>query len=383
MYDLRPRLPWGAILLSALGLSLIASVALAHVHVTCNPSQNKIKIRWTFPCSDPPGEGGDREISERGNPPDVPPPDVCLVVQESQQNPPNFANRVTAVGCCTGGDPNSYVVTHGCAEAGGLKTEAVSDGPFASVGFESATDPSSPEAGMRLHVDRIVTPGPTPDIVRVTFLGGVMQARAIGQNEQSFATLKLIVYPDDAAADADSSQLSGAGSAFLGAATLVGKTGEVVPLQGFAASDFTVADDGAGAFTATPVAGLTKIALVPDANLANVSMVGDPKVYDESIVGVGGSQPKILGLALPNPNPSSSSVAFRFSLPQPGPVSLELFDLLGRRIRNWVWPELQAGEHSVTWDGRTAMGARAPTGALLLRITAMGMSINQKVTRLR
>ena len=260
--------------------------------------------------------------------------------------------------------------------------DAIADGPFASVGFASANDPSDPASMMRLHVERIVTPGPTPDIVQVTFLGGVMQARSVAPKEQSFATLKLIVYPDDATADADT-QLSGVGSLFLGEATLIGKTGEIVPLQGFAANDFTVVNDGAGEFTATPVLGLAKTALVPDANQANVSMIGDPKVYDASIVGVGGSQPKILALALPQPNPFQSSVAFRFSLPESGPVSLELFDPLGRRIRNWTWANLPAGEHSVQWDGTTEAGARAPTGALLLRITAMGTSVNQKVTRLR
>lgn len=297
-------------------------------------------------------------------------------------SPNTFANRVNAWGCCNGGDPSATAIVQGCAEAGGLQTQAVPEGPFASVGLASASDPSSPDAMVRLHVERIVTPGPTPDIVQVTFLGGIMQARAAGQNDQSFATLKLIVYPDDATAEKDT-RLSGEGSDFLGEATLIGKTGEVVPLQGFAASDFTVINDGAGEYTATPIAGLTKIAFVPDANQANVSMVGDPRVYDESIVGVGGAQPKILGLALPQPNPFQGSVAFRFSLPQSGPVSLELFDLLGRRIRNWNWADLPAGEHSVRWDGTTEAGVRAPTGALLLRITATGTSVSQKVTRLR
>ncbi len=98
----------------------------------------------------------------------------------------------------------------------------------------------------------------------------------------------------------------------------------------------------------------------------------------EVIVGVGGSSPKVLALAPAQPNPSSGGVAFRFSLPEPGPVSLEVFDLLGRRMRTWRWDGLAAGEHAVKWDGRTDGGARAPAGALLYRLTAMGKTLTQK-----
>ena len=82
------------------------------------------------------------------------------------------------------------------------------------------------------------------------------------------------------------------------------------------------------------------------------------------------------------PNPFRSGVAFRFSLPEAGPVSVDVFDLLGRRLKAWGWDDLPAGEHEIRWDGQTDAGAEAPAGALLYRLHAMGRTLTQKAVRL-
>lgn len=102
----------------------------------------------------------------------------------------------------------------------------------------------------------------------------------------------------------------------------------------------------------------------------------------EAIVGVGGPKAGVLALAPAKPNPSRGSVAFRFSLPKQGPVSLDVFDLAGRRLKSWRWSNLQAGDHSVAWDGRTEAGRSAPAGTVLLRLNAMGKTLTQKAVRL-
>ncbi len=101
----------------------------------------------------------------------------------------------------------------------------------------------------------------------------------------------------------------------------------------------------------------------------------------EAIVGVGGT-PRVLAFAPPQPNPSHGTVAFRFSLPKPGPVSLDVFDVSGRRLKTWRWSTLQAGEYSIPWDGRTESGRVAPAGTVLLRLNAMGRSLTQKAVRI-
>ncbi len=101
----------------------------------------------------------------------------------------------------------------------------------------------------------------------------------------------------------------------------------------------------------------------------------------QAIVGVGGV-PRVLALAPAMPNPFGGDVAFRFSLPEAAPASLEVFDLLGRRIRGWTWSALPAGEHGIRWDGRTDGGAQAPAGAVIYRLTAMGKTLTRKAVRL-
>jgi len=101
----------------------------------------------------------------------------------------------------------------------------------------------------------------------------------------------------------------------------------------------------------------------------------------QTIVGVGGT-PKVLALAPAMPNPSGNDVDFRFSLPEAGPVSLAVFDLMGRRVRSWTWSTLPAGDHSVRWDGRTVAGSRAPAGTVIYRLSAMGKTLTRKAVRL-
>jgi subtilisin family serine protease len=89
-----------------------------------------------------------------------------------------------------------------------------------------------------------------------------------------------------------------------------------------------------------------------------------------------------LALARAEPNPFADRVALRFALPASGPVDLEVFDLMGRRLHAWRWEVLEAGEHDVRWDGRNDSGARAPAGMLVVRLTALGRTISQKIVRM-
>jgi subtilisin family serine protease len=103
---------------------------------------------------------------------------------------------------------------------------------------------------------------------------------------------------------------------------------------------------------------------------------------DGLIVGVEGTLPNELWLAPAWPNPFGRSVGFRFGLPGAGPVSFEIFDMLGRRLRSWRWSALPAGEHALTWDGRSDEGRHAPAGVLLLRLHASGRTLTRKAVRL-
>lgn len=364
--------------LALLACAAFVGLASADVKVSATPAKNTIRIRWKFPCAGPPPEIGEADTTTTGNPPDEPPADVCLTELLAQSD--NFDNRIFAFGCFRADTIATGVLTRGCSQAGWNQIEASTAAPFAAVGLWSTPDAGPPDTPLSARIERTVTPALVPDIVTITFLQGGLQARTVSAGDVANAILKLIVYPDQASADADAAHLTGAGSAFFGQVTLDGASGSLIPLQGFSALDFALQSVG-GVLTATPLLGLNKVVLVPDANQAVVTMVADPQSTPETTVGVGDGSP--IGLRLsPRPNPFAGGVAFSFNLPQQAPASLELYDLLGRRVRSWRWDGLAAGEHLVRWDGRTDTGARAPAGTLMLRLTAMGTSITEKVVRL-
>ncbi len=62
------------------------------------------------------------------------------------------------------------------------------------------------------------------------------------------------------------------------------------------------------------------------------------------------------------PNPFNPTTRIDFSLAHSGMVTLAVYDLAGRRVATLHNAELAAGDHHVTWNGRTDSGAAAPTG---------------------
>ena len=78
------------------------------------------------------------------------------------------------------------------------------------------------------------------------------------------------------------------------------------------------------------------------------------------------------------PNPFASTATLRYSVPQAGPVRLEAFDLLGRRVALLVDGPRQAGPHSVRFDA-----ARLPSGVYLVRLMAGEQQTMRRLTLVR
>jgi len=68
------------------------------------------------------------------------------------------------------------------------------------------------------------------------------------------------------------------------------------------------------------------------------------------------------------PNPFNPRTTCRFSLDRRQQVSVAVFDLRGRRVRELVRGVRAAGDHSVDWDGRDAAGRGVPSGVYLLQV---------------
>jgi flagellar hook assembly protein FlgD len=73
------------------------------------------------------------------------------------------------------------------------------------------------------------------------------------------------------------------------------------------------------------------------------------------------------------PNPINPSGTLQFATTAPGDVTIRLFDLTGRLVRTLLPRQrLEAGEHTVTIDGRDSRGSTLATGVYFYRIEMPG-----------
>lgn len=83
------------------------------------------------------------------------------------------------------------------------------------------------------------------------------------------------------------------------------------------------------------------------------------------------------------PNPFNPSTVISFTLAESGPAELQVFNLRGQNVRRLVAGSLEAGDHSVTWDGRDDSGARVPSGVYFYKLTAGDFEGMQRMVLLK
>jgi len=93
--------------------------------------------------------------------------------------------------------------------------------------------------------------------------------------------------------------------------------------------------------------------------------------------------PKEFALGPAIPNPFNSSVELHFEVPEKARVRLEIWDVLGRRVRVVFDGEVEAGAHSVVWDGKDSRGGNAPSGVYFYRLVADKVSLVRRMTLIR
>lgn len=83
------------------------------------------------------------------------------------------------------------------------------------------------------------------------------------------------------------------------------------------------------------------------------------------------------------PNPFTDATTIRYSLKAPQDVTVEVFNVLGQRVRRLVDAPRDAGEHTLTWNGRTGGGAPAASGVYFVRLQAGDFTATRKMTLVR
>ena len=93
--------------------------------------------------------------------------------------------------------------------------------------------------------------------------------------------------------------------------------------------------------------------------------------------------PAAVAIAEVYPNPFNPSTQVVFSLAEPGPVRIEVYGLDGRRVRTLMSDTRTAGEHRVTWDGRSDRGQVVASGPYVVRLAGGGQVDSRLVTLLK
>ena len=94
--------------------------------------------------------------------------------------------------------------------------------------------------------------------------------------------------------------------------------------------------------------------------------------------------PTAFALHSSRPNPAGvDGTVIAFDLPIATRVSLELFDVLGRRVASIAKGTYPAGYHTATWDLRDASGSAVPPGVYVYRLIAGEFHERRKLSVLR
>jgi hypothetical protein len=93
------------------------------------------------------------------------------------------------------------------------------------------------------------------------------------------------------------------------------------------------------------------------------------------------ARPVPSAVTLGSTNPISRGTTFSYALPVHARVTLDVFDLLGRRVATIAREEAGPGEHAVAWSGCDDHGRPLPTGEYVARLQASGPGLDASLTR--
>lgn len=136
---------------------------------------------------------------------------------------------------------------------------------------------------------------------------------------------------------------------------------------------------------ADPVGGSSKLGLLdgvtgfaPDFVSGTITY-GDPTGLDD----VAEEIPTTFALKQNYPNPFNPETIIEFALPVEQTVTLEIYNILGRRVRTLINGYREAGIHTVAWDGTDDRNADVPSGVYFYRLNAGIFTRTNKMTLIR
>lgn len=84
-----------------------------------------------------------------------------------------------------------------------------------------------------------------------------------------------------------------------------------------------------------------------------------------------------------HPNPFGASTTVTFALAHAAEVSVEVYDLTGRRVKSLASGRREAGGHEVRWDGTNERGARVASGIYFARLSTARGAVTRTLNLVR
>ncbi|RMD58562.1 T9SS C-terminal target domain-containing protein, partial [Candidatus Parcubacteria bacterium] len=93
--------------------------------------------------------------------------------------------------------------------------------------------------------------------------------------------------------------------------------------------------------------------------------------------------PKAFALHQNYPNPFNPETVIGFDVPEKSLVRIEIYNILGQKVRTLADRSYAPGTYKVRWDGMDASGRRLPTGVYAYRLRAGQTTITRKMMLIR
>ncbi len=168
-------------------------------------------------------------------------------------------------------------------------------------------------------------------------------------------------------------------------------------IRGFAVDsdgNFTWSGDIIDVATTPSVKGRLPVAGTPTGQAVIVwedSRAGSVDVYGQGVnadgslgepTGVQSPAPGLM-LAQNHPNPFNPSTKISFRLSEAGPVSLCIYDASGRLVMDLYEGNMEAGDHTLAWNGRDQAGGALPSGVYLYVLDQAGKRQSKRMVLLK
>ena len=93
--------------------------------------------------------------------------------------------------------------------------------------------------------------------------------------------------------------------------------------------------------------------------------------------------PETFTLSQNFPNPFNPSTVIEYTVPRSQHVKIEVYDILGNKVKTLLDEEMYVGKHKVRWNGDNDFGKRVSSGVYFYKLTTLDVIISRKLVFLK